>query len=97
MLDLEKWTQDRHRAGTTADIARKLYSAGYTLEAAKQRMEQYFLLEAMMDNDGLQTKVAERFQCHRNQVRGLMRRFGFDAHQLRTAAKLVKALRKASQ
>ncbi len=93
MLDLEKWTQDRHRAGTLADLARRMYQANLTLMDASMRLRNCYALEALMANEGVQTKAAQSLGCHRNQLRQMVKRLGITPQQVRLVAKALKVLR----
>jgi transcriptional regulator with GAF, ATPase, and Fis domain len=93
MLDLEKWTRDRHRAGTLADVARRMYQANLTLIDASARLRNCYALEALMANEGIQTKAAQSLGCHRNQLRQMVKRLGVSTQQIRLIAKALKALR----
>lgn len=93
MLDLEKWTRDRHRNGTLADVARRMYQANLTWMDASTRLRNCFALEALMANEGIQTKAALSLGCHRNQLRQMMKRLGISTQQIRLIARALKILR----
>jgi transcriptional regulator with GAF, ATPase, and Fis domain len=93
MLDLEKWTHDRHRAGTLAEVARRMYQANLTLVDASARLRNCYALEALMANEGIQTKAAQSLGCHRNQLRQMVTRLGISTKQIRLVAKALKVLR----
>jgi transcriptional regulator with GAF, ATPase, and Fis domain len=93
MFDLEKWTRDRHRTGSLADVARRMYQANLTLTDAATRLKNCYALEALMANEGIQTKAAESLGCHRNQLRQMVRRLGTTTQHIRLVAKALKALR----
>lgn len=93
MLDLEKWTRDRHRTGTLADVARRMYQANLTLLDASTRLRNCFALEALMANEGIQTKASESLGCHRNQLRQMVKSLGVSTQQIRLIAKALKILR----
>jgi transcriptional regulator with GAF, ATPase, and Fis domain len=93
MLDLEKWTRDRHSAGTLADVARRMYQANLTLMDASARLRNCYALEALMANEGIQTKAAQSLGCHRNQLRQMVKMLGITTQQIRLIARALKALR----
>lgn len=93
MLDLERWTQDRHKAGTLADVARRMYQASLPLTDASARLRNCYALEALMAHEGIQTKAAQSLGCHRNQLRQMVKRLGITTQQIRLIAKALKALR----
>lgn len=93
MIDLEKWTRDRHRTGSLADVARRMYQANLTWMDASARLKNCFALEALMANEGIQTKAAESLGCHRNQLRQMIKRLGISTPQIRLIAKALKVLK----
>ena len=65
-------------------------------ESQKNALRQMYLakgdaLEALMANEGIQTKAAESLGCHRNQLRQMVRRLGTSTQHIRLVAKALRA------
>lgn len=93
MFDFEKWTRNRRRNGSLADLARRMYEANLTLEEAFERFQECFVLEALMANEGVQLRAARTLGCHRNQLRMKIRSLGLSTRSIRHVARALKTLR----
>jgi transcriptional regulator with GAF, ATPase, and Fis domain len=70
-----------------------MYQANLSLVDASARLRNCYALEALMANEGIQTKAAQSLGCHRNQLRQMVTRLGISTKQIRLVAKALKSLR----
>jgi DNA-binding NtrC family response regulator len=84
-MQIDAWLRKRDKRGTLARVARQMFATGRKYSDLERNLQAFFVLEALLLNNGNQCQTASVVGISRNKINRILRQLGIKGADVRTA------------